>query len=239
MRARPDTPVRLGIRGHSTYHAQLPSLAEGALAIPLSTFEKQSSESSSDMFEFDALVAKLGEKKSRIDIFRDGVRINDELPDTVYFGAEALERAEFKDPPRVNIESVEPSDGLPNGGWRISVSNLLPDSDPLGPLGFSAKLHLLKGDRLHSSEAKLSSFAFDAEHREHQWVLPAGNNLGSVTVQPDNELLIDTGALGWRGTVRLPGKGESVDTSVNPLEVWSLRETDYFRGGLYPLPHRK
>jgi hypothetical protein len=49
--------------------------------------------------------------------------------------------------------------------------------------------------------------------------------------------MIDTGPLGWRGRVQLPGPGGTVDTDASPesrLSTWSLRETDYLRAGLIP-----
>jgi hypothetical protein len=66
--------------------------------------------------------------------------------------------------------------------------------------------------------------------REATWFIPASDEGGKGTA-----LVIDTGPLGWRGTIPLPSKRETFDSAaddVAPEDLWVLRESDYLRAGL-------
>ena len=185
-----------------------------------------------DWFDSEALSLKLGEKKGQVNFLRNGQRINDSLPDTIYTGADAFLKAEFKQPPRLTLKHVKPSARLPAGGWRVKIRSELPDEDALGPIGFQLELKTLgkRGDPRVMPPATLTPTV-----REHVVVLPMGAKIGGITLRDGTELVVDTGPLGWRGFVKLPSAGETLDTSANEATLhstWVLRETDYRRAGL-------
>ena len=233
--AQPGCPIRLGIRGHSHATARLPSLSEGERTLPFAQFEVKSSESSSDWFDSDALMTKLGEKKALIDIYRDGERINESLPDTVYVGQEAVTRAEFKVPPRVQVAYVDST----QPGWRVQVTSQLPAEDAIGPLACRVRLGLGPSGLDRQRAAPIPSALFTDAERRFDWFIPAGASVGDAVAEPGQTLLVDTGALGWRGQLCLPAPGADLDTHASPsappdMEAWSLRETDFHRAKLSP-----
>jgi hypothetical protein len=238
VRAQPGTRVRLGVRGISTFDAHLPSLAEGTRTIGLHEFKRTEGDLVSAWFETKEILGKLGEKKGRVEFFKDRQRLNDQLPDTVYHGDEAFIRAEFKDPPRVRIETLPASEELPQGGWSISMESALPEEDKLGRVGFVGGLAPVAArNRPEIDEAALPVRQFSPEQRVHRWVLPAGARVGGAPAKAGTELAVVTGALGWRAKIALPKAGEAVDTHESPGKMerlWTLRETDYHRAKLYP-----
>jgi hypothetical protein len=231
VRALPNTRIRLGVRGHSAFvNARLPSLEQGELKIPLASFTKTGAAHQSDWFDGAALGAKLGEKKARIGFFQGGKRVNDQLPDTIYTGEEAFIRAEFKDPPRVVVTRID-------NGWKVEMRNQLPDNDAIGPLGFTGQLKVESGETLEGDNQGLPGFAFSKDQRATSWVIPLGFKIGAAVLADGGTLMVDTGALGWRGRVQLPGPGGVVDTDATRetrVATWSLRESDYLRAGLIP-----
>ncbi len=237
IRANAGTEVRLGIRGHSSTELSLPSLAQGEVSCELRNFEKSNADTQNDWFDGDALLSKMGEKKGRVSFFRDGKSINHELPDTVYRGEEAFIRAEFKQPPRLLAHRVADSVDFPGGGWEIEVKNELPDADDLGPVGFPVSLKVAHGDLLLADASGVPPVELTPGRREARWFIPNGFNFAGVVLDAGSELVVDSGALGWRGRMTLPGSDESVDTSrdLDTLHAtWELRETDYLRANLFP-----
>ena len=235
--AKPYANVRLGIRGWSEHSTKLPALEDGELTVQLRDFTKTGADRQSDFFDGPGLRAKMGAKKGRIDFFEHGVRINDQLPDTIYTGHEAFIRAEFKEPPRLTVRRLKPSKRFPKGGFRIKLKNELPDADHLGPIGFTAQLKRAEGNQLVGDENVLRPVACGPAEREHAWELPYGAMFAGMKLESGAELQVDTGPLGWRGRITLPEAGTILDTSRNSevLEsTWALRETDYLRAGLYP-----
>ena len=218
--------VRLGVRGFSSATTTLPSLAEGARRVDLATFTRTYAATQSDWFDGDKLGPKLGEKKNRVDFFRGEKRINDELPDTIYTGDEAIERAEFKQPPKVIVKRTDE-------GWEIAVESLLPDADNLGPVGFPCKPWLdVDGNGKLASDRCLTKTQLTPAKRTATWFLPKDAEIGGVTPKKGTPLVIDCGALGWRATIPLPGARETFDSTADPLSTWVLRESDYQRAGL-------
>ncbi len=228
--ARPGVSLRVGVRGHSTGSMTLPSLEQGRVSLQFSQFERAHGRSQTDWFDGDALQAKLGEKKNRVDFFVGEERINAQIPDTIYVGEEAYERAEFKDPPRVRIEAVAAS-GVQPGGWNLTIENRLPDADHLGPVGFPVRPWIGVDGKLESARF-LRKKKLTPQSREATWFLPRGADVGGHGLAKGATLVVDTGPLGWRGTLTLPGAGQVVDTADAPHDGWVLRESDYLRAGL-------
>lgn len=233
VRAEPGTSIRLGIRGHSFANTALPKLGE-RVELDLSHFQVGTSETQSAWFDGAKLRGKMGEKKNRVEFFENGRQINDELPDTVYSGTDAFERAEFKVPPRVTAQRR-----ASDGAWVISMESLLPDADKLGPVGFSGKIWLEVDGQLQESD--LAAFEFTPQLRSTTWSLQAdrlvpgsGLTVSALVKARRARLVIDTGPLGWRGTLSLPRDGELADSTHAELQNWVLRETDYHRAALYP-----
>jgi hypothetical protein len=228
--ARPGVSLRVGVRGYATGNMTLPSLEQGRTSLQLSQLKREHARSQTDWFDGAALQAKLGEKKNRVDFFVGEKRINAQIPDTIYVGAEAYERAEFKDPPRVRIEAVAASGDQP-GGWNLTIENQLPDADHLGPVGFPVKPWIEVDGKLESATF-LRKKKLTPQSREATWFLPRGADVGGQGLAKGATLVVDTGPLGWRGTIALPGAGQVVDTADAPHDDWVLRESDYLRAGL-------
>ena len=230
--AVPGGAARLGVRGLSNLVVELPTLAQGAVQFDLASFALETTKSLPEWFDGKAMTAKLGEKKAQVGFLHKGERINDSLPDTVYTGAEAFMKAEFKQPPRLTIEALPASAKLPLGGWAVKASSELPNEDALGPIGF--RLELKTTGKLGDSRV-MPPVQFTPSVREHSAVLALNTKVGGVALKEGTELIVDTGPLGWRGSVRLPSAGQTLDTSANEATlhtIWSLRESDYRRVGL-------
>ncbi len=230
VQADPGCPVRLGIRGYASAESTLPQLHEGPRTLDLAAFTRSFADTQSDWFDGDKLGAKLGEKKNRVDFFANGKRINDTLPDTIYTGNEAVERAEFKQPPKVVVKRVAASEERP-AGWEVSVESLLPDADKLGPVGFKCKPWIDVDGRLVSARC-MTKTALTPTKRSATWFIPADAEVGGAALKKGTPLVIDTGPLGWRATIPLPGARETFDSTADPLATWVLRESDYHRAGL-------
>ncbi len=228
--AQPGGAVRLGIRGYSVANTTLPGLNDGARTLDLSAFERTFGTTQSDWFDGDKLGLKLGEKKNRVTFFSAGRAINASLPDTIYTGAEAFERAEFKLPPRVVVTRVA-ADGEHAAGWRVDVTNLLPDHDNIGPIAYPLRPRI-DVDGALTTASFLRATTLTHHKREASWFIPIDATAGDAAIKKGTSLIVDTGPLGWRGTIDLPGARDRVDTSENPARFWVLRESDYLRAGM-------
>jgi hypothetical protein len=217
----------------------LPSLEEGTRSVSLDQFKRGSSVEAGKFFNPVELEKKLGEKKNRVKFFKEGVLINDALPDTIYRGMQAFQTADLP-PPRVVVEWSETPPG-----WTVAVTNPL-SADPTDPTGcadrhgklcFSTEIALKDGDRHGRDLTTLAPHTFSAPQETHSWFLPADSVVAGVAAKAGGELVVGTRSMGWVGTVRLPAPGERIDTGASEETLhatWELWESHHDRSRLFP-----